>query len=342
MNPDNGHKKFDEAWLIWDARAELGFSTNPKELIEKINQLKRGLPKEDEFIALSTWMGKCKLIHKLDQKQYPELSKQEYQVPDLFACYEYNGREVPVLIEVKSIKRGKLSFTNADYNRRMKYSQLTGLPILLAWHVEELDLWCLFELSKMQKKVSAFHIDFKTAIEREDLMGILLDNIIFSIKKGTKLVIQIEIVKGTEVRNETDQTLKKFTGVLRDFGVVNAAGERIPLDSLISRFLYLIFLLVDNDVSNTEDGNYVTQTFYTTQDQTVFGYQILGVASFGTEAFENPGLDWRGIIKDESFRIAYEDVKSAAKEGVHKGVVKWVIQNVPKPIPRFLEKRQGI
>jgi para-aminobenzoate synthetase component 1 len=107
MGPNNGRKKFDEAKLFWDAWAELGFSTNPKELVDKINQLKRGLPKEDEFIALSIWMDKCTLIHKLDQEQYPGLSKQEYQVPDLFACYKYNGREVPVLIEVKSTNFGE-------------------------------------------------------------------------------------------------------------------------------------------------------------------------------------------------------------------------------------------
>ena len=340
MSPDNGHNKFDEAKLIWDAWAELGFNTNPKELVEKINQLKRGLPKEDEFIALSIWMDKCTLIHKLDQKQYPGLSKQEYQVPDLFACYKHDGEDVAVLIEVKSTKRRTLRFTNADYNKRMKYSQLTGLPILIAWHVKELDLWCLFELSKMQKKVSAFHIDFGTAI-REDLMGVLLDNRIFTIKKGTKFMMQIEVEKGTEVRNGTDQTLKEFNGVVRDVGFVNAAGERIPLDSLLSKFLHYTFFLVDTDVSITEDSNYVMQTFYTTEDRMVFGYQILGVASFGTEAFENSELNWLDIIRNESFRIKYEDVKSAAKEGVQKGVVTHIIRNVPKPVPRFLENKQG-
>lgn len=337
MSPDDGHKEFDEAKLIWDAWAELGLNTNPKELVEKVNQLKRGLPKEDEFTALSIWMGRCTLIHKMEQKQYPNLSKQEYQVPDLFACYKYNGENVAVLIEVKSTKRRKLRFTNADYNRRVKYSQLTGLPILIAWHLKGWDLWCLFELSKMQKKVSAFHIDFETAI-KEDLMGILLDNIIFTIKKGTKLVMQVEIEKGTEVRDGIDQTLKKFTGVVKNIEFVGVNGQRIPLDSSLSKFLELIFLLVDNDVSSTEDSNYFTQTFYTTEDQTIFGYQILGVASFGIEAIKTPQLNWLDVIKNESFRISYEDIRNAAKDGVHKGIVKYVIRNLPKPIPQFLER----
>ena len=340
MSPDNGYKKIEEAMLIWGALAELGFSTTPKELVDKINQLKRGLPKEDEFIALSIWMDKCTLIHKLDQKQYPTLSKREYQIPDLFACYKYNGRDVQVLIEVKSTKRKKLRFTNVDYNRRMKYSQITGLPILIAWHLKGWDLWCLFELSKMQKKVSAFCIDFETAI-REDLMGVLLDNVIFSIKKGTKLVMQIEIEKGTEVRNETDQTLEEFIGMLKDIEFVSVAGERISSGSPLSKFLYYTFMLVYTDASSTDDGNYVTQTFYTNEDQTVFGYQILGVASFGTKSFDNPELNWLDIIKNESFTISYEDIKSGAKEGVRKGVVKYVIRNLPKPVPRFLEQGLG-
>lgn len=337
MSVDDGHKKFDEAKLIWDAWAKLGFNTNPKELVEKVNQLKRGLPKEDEFAALSMWMGRCTLIHKMEQKQYPKLSKQEYQVPDLFACYKYNGEDVAVLIEVKSTKERKLRFTNVDYNRRMKYSQLTGLPLLIAWHLKGWDLWCLFELSKMRKKVSAFHIDFETAI-KEDLMGILLNNIIFIIKKGTKLEMQYEIEKGTEVRDEIGQTLKKFTGVFKNIEFVSANGQKIPPDSPLSELLYLIFLFVDNDVSDREDSNYVIQTFYTTEDQTIFGYQILGVASFGIEAIKNSQLNWLDVIKNESFKISYEDIRNAAKDGVHKGIVKYVIRNLPKPIPQFLER----
>lgn len=340
MSPDNGHKKFDEAHLIWSAFAELGFATNPKELVDKIKQLKRGLPKEDEFIALSIWMGKCTLIHKLDQKQYPRLSKREYQTPDLFACYKYNGRNVPALIEVKSTKERRLRFTDADYTRRIAYSQLTGLPVLIAWHLEGWDLWCLFELSKMQKKVSAFHIDFETAI-KEDLMGILLDNIIFTIKENTKIVLRFEVEKGARIRNKADQSLKGFTGVLKDIEFVNAAGVRIPSDSVLLRFLDLIFFLVDNDVSATEGSNYVTISFCTTEDQTIFGYQILGVASFCTESFKNPQLNWIDIIKDQSFRISYKDIRDAAREGVHKGVVKCVIRNLPKPVPRFLEQGLG-
>ena len=337
MSADAGYKKFDEAKLIWDAYARLGFSTNPKELIEKVNQLKSGLPKEDEFTALSIWMDKCTLIHKLEQKQYPNLSKREYQVPDLFACYKYNGEDVAVLIEVKSTKDRKLRFTNVDYNRRMKYSQLTGLPILIAWYLKGFDLWCLFELAKMKKKVSAFHIDFETAI-KDDLMGILINNIIFSIKEGTKFVWQIEITKGTEVRDRIDQTLKKFTGVVKNIEFIGANGQKIPHDSPLSKLLFLIFLFVDNDVSITEDGNYATQTFYTTEDQTIFGYQILGVASFGIEAIKNSQLNWLDVITNESFNIRYEDIINAVKDGVHKGIVKDVIRNLPKPIPQFLAR----
>jgi len=338
MNEGNGRKEFDEAKLIWDALAAVGFSTSPKKLVDKINQLKRGLPKEDEFTALSMWLDNCTLIHKLDQRQYPELSKQEYQVPDLFACYKHNGKDVAVLIEVKSTKNTKLRLSNADYNRRLKYSKLVNLPVLVAWHLKGWDLWCLFELSKMQKKVSAFHIDFEEAM-KADLMGVLSGNVIFFISEGTKLKMKIEIEKGTEIRDDYNQTLKEFNGVVRDVGFFDANDERIPSKSPLSKFLNLCFLLVDNDVHVTDDGQYATQTFSLTQDRMVFAYHILGVVTFGLKVLKTSELNWLEIIKNESFKSSYEEIKEAAEEGRERGVVRYTVQNVPQPFPQFLGKK---
>jgi hypothetical protein len=118
-------KEFDDAKLIYDLLAKSGkgvsedaineiartldISISNEKLKERIERLGRGLPSEDEFIALAIWFGKCKLIHKLDQEQFPSISAQNYQVPDLCAVFEYEGREIPVLIEVKSESTPKSS-----------------------------------------------------------------------------------------------------------------------------------------------------------------------------------------------------------------------------------------
>lgn len=107
-------KQYDEAKLLYEALTKsrqplkkatlsklaraFGLSTGTDELLARLHSLMSGLPVEDEFIALAVWMEKCKLIHKLDQEQFPASSTDEYQVPDLFAVFNYDGQEIPVLI----------------------------------------------------------------------------------------------------------------------------------------------------------------------------------------------------------------------------------------------------
>ena len=55
------------ARLIYDVMAELGLAGKAATVAEKIKRLELGLPVEDECILLLSWLGKCKLIHKLDQ-----------------------------------------------------------------------------------------------------------------------------------------------------------------------------------------------------------------------------------------------------------------------------------
>jgi Holliday junction resolvase len=60
-------------------------------------------------------MEKCKLVHKLEQEQYPLASSDKYQVPDLFAVFDYEGKEILVLIEVKSSSKNRCYTANSDY-----------------------------------------------------------------------------------------------------------------------------------------------------------------------------------------------------------------------------------
>ena len=85
--------------LIQEVLTELGWDAAPKEIAEKVRRLDLGLPAEDEFTAICSWLGKASLVHKLDQQQAPLESRDAYQVPDLLAHFDNAG---PLLVEVKS------------------------------------------------------------------------------------------------------------------------------------------------------------------------------------------------------------------------------------------------
>ena len=91
----------DDERLIKEVLAELGRDADPKQIADRVWHLERGLPAEDEFIAVCSWLGKSRPIHKLDQHQTPARSLGDYQVSGLFTLY---GNVSPVLVEVKSKK----------------------------------------------------------------------------------------------------------------------------------------------------------------------------------------------------------------------------------------------
>lgn len=112
--------------LIQDVLAELGWASDARRIADKVRQLDRGLPAEDEFMAVCAWLGQTRLIHKLDQHQSPPASRETYQVPDLLADFQSSG---PVLIEVKVKRSQTLSFTPEYLGRLNAYPARCRRPV---------------------------------------------------------------------------------------------------------------------------------------------------------------------------------------------------------------------
>ena len=137
-------------YTAYDALAELGgVPFDKRQFVDRFKALDRGLPSEDEFIALSVWMGNCEIIHKLDQRGYPEDFKNRYEIPDLLAVYRYNDISIPVLIQVKkinlarpeSITQQKLKFSEKySADNKNHYANLTNdlssLGVILATRID--------------------------------------------------------------------------------------------------------------------------------------------------------------------------------------------------------------
>jgi hypothetical protein len=122
-------------WLIAEAVQQLGLSTDPKAVAERVRRLQVGLPAEDEFSVLLTWLGRCRLVHKLDQLQRPSDSRARWFVPDLLAVFDYHGKDLPVLIEVKTtpFDNNTLSWPVAYRERLVRYADMLKMPLLVAW-----------------------------------------------------------------------------------------------------------------------------------------------------------------------------------------------------------------
>jgi hypothetical protein len=114
--------------------------STPEAVLARLQQLQHGLDPENELALILSWLGNCRLVHKLGQEQLPLDSPGEYRVPDLLAAFEHNGKIVPVLIEVKttepsdprSLEISKLSL-NGKY---LPYAELLDSRCLLLGSTE--------------------------------------------------------------------------------------------------------------------------------------------------------------------------------------------------------------
>lgn len=112
------------AWLLFEAAERAGWR-NATEIVQRIRGLQRGLPAEDELAVILHWLGRCRMIHKLDQaSQYPKSTKADFVVPDLLALFEHEGGMLPVLLEVKRTQRDRLKWRRTYLQGLKSYSDL--------------------------------------------------------------------------------------------------------------------------------------------------------------------------------------------------------------------------
>lgn len=329
-------ERFEKAILLHKAISMIGWAGKPEDIADKVKQLEYGLPVEDQFAALCVWMGKCSLIHKLEQEQFPNLSREEYQVPDFLAVFDLATKKMPALIEVKKTNGIQLApFGGNYYSKLTNYAKLMNLPLLIAWYIKDFNLWCLFDIERMQRKRSAFHIDFHTATNNS-LLGVMFDDVLFRIKPGLKVQFNVRKEPGSEIRDPTTGELRKFTGILEEISWLTHSDERINATPSLRKLLEFLFYIVDNDSTDSENDEYVTMTFYTTKEENLFAHQLLGVMAFGTTILRDTTPSWIEVLKSDSFEMDYKSVRDALSTGVKEGVVSIILKQNPVIRPAFL------
>ncbi|MEM8777072.1 MAG: restriction endonuclease [Pseudomonadota bacterium] len=211
----------DSDRLIQEVLSEFGWDDDPKKVADKVKRLDQGLPAEDEFTAICSWLGKARLLHKLDQHQAPSSSRDIYQVPDLLAELEHSS---PVLIEVKSKTKQTLSFTPRYLDRLRAYAQLVKMPLLIAW--KHHGIWVLFDIQHLTKAQTNFNITFGDAM-KENLLGILAGDVAYKIASGAGLRFRCK-KEALVDREESEGTVtEKWKMRIDEVGFMISGGETV-------------------------------------------------------------------------------------------------------------------
>lgn len=318
--------------LIQDVLAELGYDADAAAVAERVRRLDIGLPVEDEFSVVCAWLGKCQLLHKLDQHQVPVASKQEFQVPDLLAKFSTQTSKSPVLIEVKS-KNDKLLSFRPDYLKRLQnYADLVGMPLLVAWKFHS--VWMLFEVQHMKKADKNFNITLNTAM-RENLLGVLAGDVAYKIGAGAGVHLRFRKDKLVETEKTEDGYTEQWMMTIDDVSFTDREGNRrTDLDGEVQS----LFTAWDLEEQEEHSDSHIQLRFVAGDE----GMQFAHTALVHLLSWESPHADrphWRGLLRKEQVTANVANFSAALDAAFRQKVVSHIFYVQPHAMPDFLPPR---
>ena len=320
------------ARLFYEAVSELGWKTDPKALAERVRQLQRGLPAEDEFALLLSWLGKCSLVHRLDQDQSPPGSKDVFRVPDLLALFRYKDREIPVLIEVKSKEREQRLSWTPDYYRALKrYAELLRLPLLIACKWSKFGFWTLTDVNVFappNENYPNYRMTFETAM-RFSLMSELAGDFSYVFQRGVGLHLRLDKLEGLPPENPTARCYEMRVS---EAYFTDALGTH--LDTL-GPGIFWLFVGTGQEAETVEHPHYFDYRFLMTDCSYMqAAHRLLALVTLGLGATET--VPWRQLLQRHSFSLGAQELAAEARDSIGRHIIQYVLYQRPAELPAFL------
>lgn len=321
--------------MIQEALALLGKTASANELADRVRRLDLGLPAEDEFTVLCTWLGRCELVHKLDQQQVPSSSRKMYQVPDLLARFSSQINATPVLIEVKARTANKLTFRADDLRKLQSYADLLGMPLLIAWRYRS--LWVLFEARHLKRTNKNYAIAFTEAI-KENLLGVLAGDVMYVLEEqaGFHITVRKEHLIDTVVQD--DHSVQQWRTVIDAVYFTDGTGQRY--DDLGEGVAQLFVTAeLDEVQEHTESHIYLRATAGLHGAQP--SHRAL-VNLLHWESHAGHALNWRHVLLRDQPLATVQDFHALLRAGLRKKVVRTVLEQYPLTLPDFIAPHDAL
>lgn len=320
-------KADDSDRLIQEVLSELGWDDDPKEIAEYVRRLDRGLPVEDEFIAICSWLGKTSLIHKLDQHQAPAASRDHYQVPDLLVKFENSG---PVLIEVKSKAKRTLSFTPRYLDRLNAYAQLLNMPLLIAWKYH--GIWVLFEAKHLIKARTNFNIAHGEAM-KENLLGVLAGDVAYKIASGAGLRLRCKKEQLVSQEKIDGAVTEQWQMRIDEVGFMVSGGA--PVDHLDADVATL-FTTWDLSERQSHSDTHIDLRFVADDDGSMMFSHMALTHLLNWSLPQGAEINWRHTIRRDAVVSNMTNFRRALGRGLEQKVVHLILNQQPQTWPDFL------
>jgi Holliday junction resolvase len=301
-----------------------------EKLRARIAAIHAGLAPENEFFVQAAWLGNCEAINRIDQTPAPiSGEKPTLRAPDFLLVARYQGRLIPVLIEVKATDDDKLVWSESYLKSLTDYAALLRIPLLVAW--KRGSMWTLNDVRHFEKKVDAFHLTTVKAM-MENLMSMLLGETFVVLTEEFKFVFEAEVEQELPEDIGVLAPPGHFTMTLKDAGFFHD-GTR--LKALEPEYVWLFMASSDHNTVERITRQRI-KVIFATQDESMFPmfHALLSMTMWGVRDGEDP--DWNEIIRKQPIAITGSQFRKALEAGIAKGLVRYVLHQRPQTVPDFL------
>lgn len=322
----------DRSRVLHEALEQSGWE-NPEEVIQRVKRLDLGLPAEDEFAVICSWLGKCSLVHKLDQQQIPKSSRETYQVPDLLAVFNTANNQYRVLIEVKTKQEKSLTLRAKDREKLLKYGEMLGLPVLFAWKYH--GLWMLFDILLFKRFNKNYRIDLFSAISNS-LMSLLAGDMNYQLGEGVGLHLKFK----KDEMHDSDENVETWKTRIEDVYLLDFNGEK---NYTFSPKTLSILNTCEIEENTEVDDDCISQSFVVRPGMGNMAHRAMEKLLKMADADTN--IHWRSLLVDESPLHSIADFQSALDEALKQKFVKYILLQHPKEYPAFIkddDKAKGV
>jgi Holliday junction resolvase len=319
----------DAERLIQSVLAELGWDADASTVAARVRRLNVGLPREDEFSVVCAWLGRCLLLHKLDQNQLPRSSRNEFQVPDLLAFFSTQNGRSPVLIEVKARNAQTLSLKPDALDHLKNYAELLKLPLLIAWKFHS--IWTLFEAKHLRKAVKNFNISHDLAM-KENLLGVLAGDVAYTIGAGAGVHLRLRKDELVTHNEDSDGRTEEWKMTIDDVFFTDYNGNRrTDLDSEVES-LFTAFPLEERQ---EHTDTHVTMSFIARSEAIQFSHTALvDLLNWGLPGEQQ--INWRTLLYKEQVIANIGSFSAALNAALRQKVVQYVLHLLPHSMPDFV------
>lgn len=319
-------KLMDRSRILHEALEQCGWE-NAAQVVQRVQRLDLGLPAEDEFAVICSWLGKCSLIHKLDQQQIPRSSRDSYQVPDLLAVFNTENNQYRVLIEVKTKQEKNLTLRAKDREKLLKYGELLGMPVLFAW--KRHSIWTLFDISLFERFNKNYRVDFFSALSNS-LMSLLAGDVSYQLGDGVGLKIRFKKVGMQQVEGDTET----WRTLLEDIHLVDYIGGK---NYKFSPRILSILNACELEEETVVDAASIQQSFIARSGVGYMAHSVIEALLAFKESSAEKNVHWRSLLIDESPLESISSFQSALNEALHQKIIKYIIFQHPQKYPDFIK-----